>query len=174
MKIKVLDEQGYGWAMLGLSLSFDQDPADMPGVAQKLAFKGDGHNKFLESIVVWLDIIAPRYWWQQFDTYRPGVSKQSESTMHTMTKRALTQEDFEHLIPEESLIRLNNLITEKDWERTKWLLPESFLQRRVVRLNYMVLQRMIRQRKTHKLGEWTIFINEILGQVKCPELLVSY
>jgi len=102
MKVKILDERGYDWALLGLSLSFEQDPADMPRVAQKLAFRGDGHNKFLESIVLWLDITAPRYWWQQFDTYRAGVSKQSASTMHTMTRRALTQEDFEHSIPRSS------------------------------------------------------------------------
>ena len=171
MEIKLLGENGYDWAMLGLSLSYDQDPADMPEVAKKLAFKGDGHNKFLESIVVWLDIIAPRYWWQQFDTYRIGVSKQSGSTMHTMTKGALTQEDFEHSIPEESLICLNNLIAAKEWERTKWLLPESFLQRREVQLNYMVLQRMIRQRKHHNLEEWHIFIREILEQVERPEFL---
>jgi hypothetical protein len=173
MKVGILDECGYKFALLGLSLSYEQDPENMVKVAQQLAFRGDGHNKFLESIDLWLDITAPRYWWQQFDTYRAGVTKQSQSTMHTMTRRALTQEDFEYPIPEEFLIRLNNLIAAKDWEGTKRLLPESFLQRRVVKLNYMVLQRMIRQRKTHKLGEWRIFIALILEQVKHPEFLTE-
>ena len=171
MRIKVLDERGYESALVGLSLSYRQKPEKMPEVARRLALKGGGHNKFLESIVLWLDITAPRYWWQQFDTYRVGVTKQSESTMHTMTKRPLTQGDFEHPIPTEALARLNELIANKDWRQVKWLLPESFLQRRIVCLNYMVLQRMIRQRATHKLEEWRAFIDQVLKQVAHPEFL---
>lgn len=171
MKIKILDERGYEFAMLGLSLSHNQDPAKMPEVAQRLALKGGGHNKFLESIVLWLDITAPRYWWQEFDTYRVGMTKQSESTMHTITKRPLTQEDFEYPIPEEILVYLNNLITIKDWKRVKGLLPESFLQRRIVSTNYMTLQRIIRQRETHRLEEWHQFVDEVLAQAQHPEFL---
>jgi hypothetical protein len=171
MRIKVLDEHGYELALLGLSLSYRQDSEKMPEVARRLALKGGGHNKFLESITLWLDITAPRYWWQQFDTYRVGVTKQSESTMHTMTKRPLTQGDFEHPIPAETLAHLNDLIAGKDWKQAKWLLPESFLQRRIVCLNYMALQRMIRQRATHKLEEWRAFIDQVVKQVSHPEFL---
>ena len=171
IRIKVLDERGYESALLGLSLSYKQDPDKMPEVARRLALKGGGHNKFLESIVLWLDITAPRYWWQQFDTYRVGVTKQSESTMHTMTTRPLTQGDFEHPIPAEHLAHLNQLIAGKDWQQVKWLLPESFLQRRIVCLNYMALQRMIRQRATHKLDEWPAFIDRVLEQVAHPDFL---
>lgn len=171
MRIKVLDERGYESALLGLSLSYKQDPDKMPEVARRLAFKGGGHNKFLESIMLWIDITAPRYWWQQFDTYRVGVTKQSESTMHTMTKRPLTQEDFEHPIPAETLAHLNELIASKDWKQVKWLLPEGFLQRRIVCLNYMTLQRMIRQRATHLLEEWSAFTGQVLAQVAHPEFL---
>lgn len=171
MRIKVLDERGYESALLGLSLSYRQESKRMPEVARRLASKEGGHNKFLESIVLWLDITAPRYWWQQFDTYRVGVTKQSESTMHTMTKRPLTQQDFEHPIPAETLAHLNELIAGKDWKQVKWLLPEGFLQRRVVCLNYMALQRMIRQRATHKLEEWRAFIDQVFKQVAHPEFL---
>jgi hypothetical protein len=171
MRIEVLDERGYESALLGVSLSYKQDPDRMPEVARRLAHKGGGHNKFLESIVLWLDVTAPRYWWQQFDTYRIGVTKQSESTMHTMTKRPLTQGDFEHPVPVAQLAHLNKLIAEKEWKQVKWLLPESFLQRRIVCLNYMALQRMIRQRATHKLEEWQAFIDQILGQIAYPEFL---
>jgi len=121
----------------------------MSRVVQKLCFKGDGHNKFLESIMLWLDVIAPRYWWQQFDTYRVGVTKQSQSTMHTITVHYLKQDDFAHPIHAEHLAHMNELINQKDWETAKHDLPESFLQRRVVCLNYMALQRIIRQRESH-------------------------
>jgi hypothetical protein len=169
--VRVLEEHGYESALLGLSLSYQQSCDQMPSVAGKLRFKGDGHNKFLESIAVWLDMDAPRYFWQQFDTYRTGVSKQSESTMHTLTSHALSQEDFEHAIPAPHLAHLNALIAEEKWQEVKHDLPESFLQRRIVCLNYMVLQRMIRQRAAHRLGEWRMFIGAILAQVEHPELL---
>ena len=98
MKVKVLEEAGYEWALLGLSKSF-KDRAiphedwwtyerfeKLNKTAKGMAFNDGGHNKFLESIVVWLDIEAPRGWWQEFDTYRVGTTKQSESTIHTIAK----------------------------------------------------------------------------------------
>ena len=171
MKVRIIEEQGYSSALVGLSLSYNQDPARMSAVAEKLRFKGDGHNKFLEMIVVWMDIDAPRYFWQQFDTYRIGITKQSESTMHTMTARPLQQGDFEHPVPTAHLQHLNALIADEQWQGAKRDLPESFLQRRVICLNYMILQRMIRQRKTHRLAEWRTFIDEVLRQTEHPELL---
>ena len=173
MNVKVLHEQGYYYAMLGLSLSYDQDPAKMGDVAKKLAHKGDGHNKFLESIQLWLDMNAPRNFWQQFDTYRVGVTKQSSSTMHTMTARQLTQDDFSHKMPLAHLETLNLWIRQGKWETVKWNLPESFMQRRIVCLNYMALQRIVRQRKNHKLEEWQEFIGQIMDQVEFPGFLLE-
>jgi len=171
MNVRVLEEHGYEPAMLGLSLSYRQDPSRMPAVAERLCFLGSGHNKFLESIVLWLDVTAPRYFWQQLDTYRVGVTKQSESTMHTMVARALTQDDFEHPLPEAHLLHLNRLIDAEDWERVKHDLPESFKQRRVVSMNYMALQRIVQQRASHRLEEWKGFIAAVMNQVQHPEFL---
>jgi len=81
MHTRVIKEAGYEEALLGLSLSFNADLERMPKRAEKLAPLDKGHNKCLESIAVWLDVRAPRYWWQEYDTYRVGVTKQSESTM---------------------------------------------------------------------------------------------
>lgn len=64
MKIQILEESGYNHALLGLSLSYNQPVEKMPGVANRLANKDMAHNKFLESIIVWLDITAMRGWWQ--------------------------------------------------------------------------------------------------------------
>ena len=172
VEIRILRESGYEEALLGLSLSFGRDPAQMSAVARRLAFKGDGHNKFLESLVAWLDMCAPRYFWQQFDTYRVGVSKQSESTMHTMTRTPLRQGHFEHSLPEDLLRLMNELITADDWQAVKSVLPESFLQRRIVCINYMALQRIIRQRSSHRLPEWKQFIADILRSAAHPEFLV--
>ena len=172
MKVRVLHEAGFEEAMLGLSLSYGQEPHDMPPVAEKLLKKGGSHVKFLESINVWLDITAPRYWWAQADTYRIGTTKQSGSTMHTMTKRELTQDDFQGGIQVKALLDALNLhIRAKDWYWAKRHLPESFLQRRVVATNYKVLRHIIGQRLHHKLPEWQEFCLAVHDGVGFPEYL---
>lgn len=170
MIVHVLRECGYEQAMLGLSLSFDKPVGDMPKVAEKLYCKEGGHNKFLESIVVWLDVTAPRYWWQQLDTYRTGVTKQSESTMHTIMKRELTLGDFAD-IPLSSLEAINNYIRAGDFDVVKTVLPEGFLQRRILCTNYQTLRRIIKQRRDHRLKEWQYFIEEIMDQLHHQEFL---
>ena len=166
MRVIVLREAGYDEAMLGLSLSYGQPIENMHIVADKLAHKDSGHNKFLESIAVWLDITAPRYWWQQEATYRIGITRQSESTMHTILKRPLTQADFEVGIPYDLLFIVNTIIKQKDWCLAKRVLPESFLQRRIICTNYKALRHICKQRGTHRLSEWQFFITELHRQVK--------
>jgi len=171
MKVKVLGECGYEFAMLGLSLSYNRPVEEMPKVAEKLLVKGGSHVKFLESIAVWLDVIAPRLWWSQESTYRCGISRQSESTMHTVLKRPLTLYDFEDCIPPSTLKRLNMLIKAKMFEAVKNELPEGFLQRRIVCCNYKVLSHIYGQRENHKLKQWHIFLDSILEQVKYPQFV---
>ena len=171
MRTSIIREAGFEEAMLGLSLSYNSDYDGAYEVAKRLAHKSGGHNKFTESIAVWIDITAPRYWWSQFDTYRVGVTKQSESTMHTVTKRYLTQDDFAIEIPSAYLDKINVYVANKDTATVKAMLPESFLQRRIVCTNYMALQRIIRQRRTHELIEWHQFCDDVLAQCKHPEFL---
>jgi len=175
MKVKINGESGYYSAMLGLSLSYNQPEEKMYEVAKKLALKGGGHNKFLESIVVWIDITASRQFWQQFDTYRIGVSKQSESTMHTIMKNGITRDLFEHelypCIPDMIIGYLEFERRDKNFIAVKNALPESFLQRRIVCTNYMALQRIFQQRRNHKLPEWNFFCDELLKQIQYKEFI---
>ena len=170
MNVKILREAGYDEALVGISLSYNST-GDMKAVADKLAKRGGSHAKFLESMAVWIDITAPRYWWSQFDTYRIGVTKQSESTMHTLTKRMLVGGDFQTTMDTGTIMTLNEMIVAKNLEAAKAHLPESFLQRRIVCMNYMALQRIIRQRYNHKLPEWRMFCDDVLGQCEYPEFL---
>jgi len=168
MKVEIINEDGCEQALLGISLSYDNtfELDKQYKVALKLAKKDGGHNKFLESIQVWIDITAPRYWWQQFDTYRVGTTKQSGSTMHTIMRRNLHQDDFEKPIYLGTLDHLNHLIRIKDFDQLKNELPEGFLQRRIVGTNYKVLRNMILQRGTHKLKEWQFFLYTVRSQVE--------
>lgn len=175
MKIQILEECGYTSALLGISLSYNQSVIDIKnnGVATKLYDKDGGHNKFLESICMWIDIDAPRYWWQQFDTYRVGTTKQSESTMHTIMRQVLTQANFQSCIPQETLDRLNYLVLNKQFDQLKVELPEGFLQRRIVCTNYKVIRNMTQQRKFHKLAEWREFIEFVTHNAEHQKLLIT-
>lgn len=139
---------------------------------RKLAKAGTDDSKYLRMINVTCDIVAPLYWWSEYDTYKIGTVANSCSKMHKIHTRDLTLDDFshEHLSPEgkefiKTTIDVINLYRQS-FERTKdkemwWhmiqMLPSSYNQRRTVQLNYQVLISMYRARKDHKLDEWRVF-----------------
>jgi len=171
MKVKVMKESGWVPALTGLALSYNKDYRDMWPVADKLANKDNGENKFLESVCVWLDIDAPRYWWLQFDTYRIGVTKQSSSTMHTIMNQPVTQDNFEGEIPQNIIDCINAAVEAGEFGVVKRILPEGFLQRRVVCTNYKALRGIVAQRWSHRLPEWQTFCRAILAGVDRPEYI---
>ena len=148
-----------------------------------------GHNKFLESVMVWLDINASFEWWKQFDTYRVGVSKQSASTMHTLDARPIEISDFDLTEEELNIPVVDDIPIREGYNagllleeycsylsklpsRVKSkLLPQGYLQSRQIVLSYKVLRHIIVQRNGHKLPEWKLFIDSIYKQCKHPELL---
>jgi hypothetical protein len=183
MEVKIIKESGYDEAVLGFSLSYNSTIERTKQILGKYAFGKPGENKFLESIYIWLDINAPRFWWQEADTYRLST-KNSQSTMHTICKKVLDQGDFEFPIFEETLDKLNWYIymykneENKDSKKEffyiiKNNLPEGFLQRRIWCMNYKCLQNIINQRLDHRLPQWKFFCKEILGQLQFPEFVIK-
>ena len=198
MHVKVLEEAGFEWALAGTSLSFKDEAIDfeewwtperfnkMKKTCKGMAFKDGGHNKFLESMQVWVFIKAPRGWWQEFDTYRVGITKNSASTMHTIQRRPVSIEDFEEgtdgfivnafndiLIDVTENFKNTKRLTGKDLQRVKWNLPEGYLQSRIVNVNYKTLRNMFLQRWTHALEQWQAFIVQMRNQLEHPNFLPS-
>jgi hypothetical protein len=167
--VKIKAEAGYWWAVEGLALCYGKALADMPDVAQRLYDKDGGHSKFLESIQIWMLVTLPRHIWQQFDTYRIGVTKQSESTMHTILKAPLTQDNFDAPILASYLNHLNGLIARREFAQLKNALPEGFLQTRMVCTNYKALRHIMRQRYNHKMPHWRQFCLEVIKQLQYKE-----
>ena len=62
----------------------------------RLRNAGTDHRKFMRMITVYVDIIAPLYWWKEFDTYKVGTVANSCSTMHKIHEKEFTLEDFSH------------------------------------------------------------------------------
>ena len=70
-------------------------PNDL-SLMMKLRNAGTDHRKFMRMIVVYVDILAPLYWWKEFDTYKVGTVANSCSTMHCIHKKEFTLDDFSH------------------------------------------------------------------------------
>ena len=66
-------------------------------LAKKLVKAGTDHSKFMRMINVTLDIVAPLYWWAEYDTYKVGTVRNSCSKMHKIHEKefSLDAEDAE-------------------------------------------------------------------------------
>ena len=154
----------------------------------KLAKAGDEHAKFRRMLTVTMDIIAPLYFWKEFDTYKVGTVSNSCSTMHKIHSKEFTLDDFsiEHLYTNNleafgTIISALNEAREvylhtkekEDWWQMIQLLPSSYNQRRTVQLNYEVLNHIYHQRLGHKLNEWREFCDYILKTLPYSEELIE-
>lgn len=167
---------------------------------KRLRNAGTDHRKFMRMITVYVDITGPLYWWKEFKTYRAGrkfgddepdvlpipedylefdIEMNSCSTMHKITAKEFTLEDFSHehldtrlasslsvleaVIAELNHWRNNYLVSKskEDWWQMIQLLPSSYNQRRTVMLNYEVLANIYKSRRNHKLDEWHTFCDWI-------------
>ena len=139
-------------------------------LAQNLIKAGSEHRKFMRQIFVSVDITAPLYWWKEFDTYKVGTVANSTSTMHKLASMPITMDCFEmgdycgfFETPWKNLIALldqcrkeyNETKDKRYWKELIRLLPESYLQKRTITMNYENILNMYRQRKHHKLTEWS-------------------
>ena len=162
---------------------------------------GTDHRKFMRMITVYTDIIAPLYWWKEFDTYKVGTVANSCSTMHKIHEKEFTLEDFscEHLM-HAAIVELSHTIDNLnqsrriylyggelcdkygDWthfdpkSKDVWwqmiqLLPSSYNQKRTVMLNYEVLANIYESRKNHKLDEWSVGFMEWIESLPYSELI---
>jgi hypothetical protein len=169
MFILSYEEHGLEKALKGLSLCYkneDRTVDEMKVVARKLAGKGGGHDKFMRQIWIWVEVRAPLYWWKQFDQYKFAVT-QSESTMHTILKEEISEDDFEIAVSDTILMDLNNLRTlaaggdKLAWRQLINNLPQGYLQARMITMNYATAHEIWKQRKDHKLVEWRLFLGDL-------------
>lgn len=140
---------------------------------QRLFKAGTEHRKYLRQIFVSMDIVAPMYWWKEYDTYKVGTVANSCSTMHKLTEKPFEMTDFscdklglEASASLQSTIGMLNrfrqdYLNSKEkffWWQMIQLLPSSYNQRRTVTMNYENVFTIINQRTGHKLDEWNDFV----------------
>ena len=155
---------------------------------KRLRNAGTDHRKYLRMIHVQADIIAPLYWWKEYDTYKVSTVANSCSTMHKIHVKEFELSDFsiEHLNddvikkPFKQIIDCLNFFRElylqnkdkDDWWQMIQLLPASYNQKRTVDLNYENLINMYHARKNHKLDEWRGFC-EWIETLPYSELIIG-
>jgi len=196
MEVKVIRVEGLDIACEAVRLSFDSESnegaveesqgvnlwKDNVELAKKLILSGDSHSKCMRMATVWLDLTMPRYWWSEFDTYKQGTVAMSESTAHRLlgnlkAGRVDIESNFEYTdsskdaiqwMLEEMIIQANEGATT---EELKQMLPESFLQRRIVCTNYQTLRHIYFDRRNHRLPIWHKFLDELMKQLPFPEFI---
>jgi hypothetical protein len=109
-------------------------PNDL-ALMKKLSNGGADHGKFLRFISVSADVTAPLYWWKEYDTYKVGTVANSCSTMHKITEKEFSLEDFscEHLLEEADCkwgepvphSALCGMIFTLNWYRNKYLAAKT-------------------------------------------------
>lgn len=146
-------------------------------LAQILIKAGSEHRKFMRQIFVSVDITAPLFWWKEADQYKIGTVSDSCSTMHKLASTRITSDCFEmddfedckdssnvyvsaiwaEIITRLERLRLayNETKDKRYWKELIRLLPESWLQKRTLTMSYENVLNMVRQRKNHKLTEWS-------------------
>lgn len=152
----------------------------------KLAKAGKDHRKYMRMIPVMIRITAPLYWWKEFDTYKIGTVANSTSTMHKITAKKFTREDFStDMLTARSLELLDDIIDllnyyrglyftggsdgysdsdttiykpkdKRIWYQLIQMLPDSYNQTRNVFFNYETLANIYQGRRNHKLNEWHV------------------
>lgn len=116
-----------------------------------LVKRGDEHSKSVRGLIVYVEINAPRFLWQEIDTYKIGAERlSSESTMHIQGKGLSVEE----------LVKM------------KEELKEGTMQKRIEYFSYQTLRRIYKQRHNHRLPHWHIFCDWIKSLPFANELIL--
>ena len=139
---------------------------------------GEGHDNFLNGVIVQFDLYAPLYMWKQLQRYHFLDFISSQSTMHKLVKFNIKEQcvsDVDERILEryqELLDKYNNFNyyvfssemndNEKQEKNQLWRtlvasLPCGFVLGATMTTNYRQLKTIYNQRKNHKLKEWHEF-----------------
>lgn len=170
---------------------FRLGPNDLE-LAARLAKLGGPHAKFRRMIHVQCDIKAPFFWWKQFDTYKVGTVANSTSTMHSITKKEFSVDDFSqnNMMSAQFGMQLLSTVNVLNELRTKYLeeknqplkkmywddiihlLPDCYNQLRTVDMNYEVVSQMVTYRLYHKLDEWQEFCRKMMANLPYARELI--
>lgn len=179
-----------------LDRSVDVGPSDRD-LARRLIKAGAPHRKFMRQISVIVDICKmPAYFMHEFATYKVGTTADSSSTVHKITSRDLTADDFEDPETDLERMQLGDTIfalnasrasylalkaegrteeAERIFRSIKRMLPHSYLYERITwTCSYENLIEIWRWRRNHRLPAWHEFCEKFVAKLPYSEFITEY
>lgn len=97
----------------------------------------------------------------EFDDYNNYLELSTTNITHGGESSFTINDAWTDILSVCNMLRDKYLVTKdkRYWKELIRILPESWIQRRTVTMNYENLYSIVRQRKGHKLVEWERFIN---------------
>lgn len=158
---------------------------DLSGISDKLdenrlrlaqCALGEGHDNFLNGIIVQFDLTFTNKAWVEAERYHFLDFVSSQSTMHRITKFDLDKSYIEYVdermiaIMKEKVAEYNELSKkDKNDPRLKELYlkilysnPCGFKLTAKMTTNYRQLKTIYKQRRNHRLPEWQMFCDWVL------------
>ena len=184
MQIHELEVLGLDWAMFAMRMPYlstgKSDDADI-NLARKLINAGREHRKFLRQLTIQINMTASMAFWFEFDTYKVGVTSNSESFWNTISKNKKlnvsqfiipNKPDSEFYVALEKMLKIINkywATEEPSKEVLRYLIPQGVKYQRVVTMTGEAYFNIVNQRKNHRLKEWRDFVVE--SQSLLPQTL---
>ena len=179
-----------------MATEIEKCSSEITNTVRKLAQcgKGEGHDNFLNGIVVQFDLTFTVKAWTEAERYHFLDFVSSQSTMHRITKFNLDTAYIEYVDPriidimKEKVREYNDLLSTEDSESKTKYLKEKYLEilysnpcgfklTERMTTNYRQLKTIYSQRRQHRLPEWRQFCKWIeslpYAELICGDLEVS-
>lgn len=129
--------------------------------------KGEGHDNWLNGVIVQFDLTFTNKAWVEGERYHFLDFVSSQSTMHKITKFDLDKSYIEYVDPriieimKELVDNYNENSTPENYLKVLYSNPCGFKLTARMSTNYRQLKTIYSQRKTHRLPEWREFCSWI-------------
>lgn len=124
---------------------------------------GEGHDNFLNGVIVQFDLTFSNKAWVEFQRYHFFDFISSQSTMHRLRQFEIKNQFNQHVdkriidVVIELQNKYNNSKKEEDLLNLLYSNPSGFKLTAGVTTNYRQLKTIYKQRKNHRLEEWQEF-----------------
>ena len=140
---------------------------------------GEGHDNFLNGIIVQFDLTYTVKCWTEAERYHFFDFVSSQSTMHRIAKFDLDKAYIEY-VDEFIINRMKELVniynenpTPENYLRVLYSNPCGFRLTARMTTNYRQLKTIYHQRKTHRLPEWRVFCKWVESLPRFKELILK-
>lgn len=140
---------------------------------------GEGHDNFLNGIIVQFDLTYTVKAWTEAERYHFFDFVSSQSTMHRITKFDLDKAYIEYVDPriiaimKELVAEYNENPTPENYLRILYSNPCGFRLTARMTTNYRQLKTIYHQRKNHRLPEWRAFCRWVESLPRFKELILK-